>query len=223
MLRSVLLIAALAGPLSAQRVLLTPIAGVSVPLSGEMVMWEPIPTMSGFDSIPVKHRYTSGFTVGLLAEWNRMRAFGIAAQASATFATREIEDPNTPECGDCGSAIYAVGVMAMANRPLASGARLHIGVGPELLLVTGGAVSNAGHAPPPTAVEIDPRSVIGGLASVGISRPLASGSELRVTLGYRRFAPTHKGVDDGPSPDPSVNEDTFSELLLTVGFRPRRR
>jgi len=218
---AVAIAAAWSGPLTAQTVTITPIAGISNPLTGEMVMWEPIPSMSGFDSVPVRHRYTTGFTVGALAEWNSTGRLGLAAQVTATFATREIDDPNTPECGDCSGVVYGLGLLATTSREIGAGTRLHLGVGPELLMFSGGAVSNEGHAPTPHAVVMNPTALVGALAAVGISRTLGSGRELRLSVAYRRYSPTHEGTRPDLSPEPNVDEDTFQDLLVTVGFRFR--
>jgi hypothetical protein len=217
---ALILIAGVPGFGAAQSVRVTPVAGITRPLAGEMTMWLPIPVMSGFDSVAYKHSYDPGTTFGVLAEFNRAGWLGFAAQATVNFATRQIvgEDGQDRTCDCKESVIYGVGALATASNRVGERTRLYAGLGPEALYFSGSAVSNSDGFPPPQKLEISPRLLLGALGTLGLESDVTSRFSMRLHGAFRYYAPNYEAEDQSMASWVTYSTKAHTDLLVTLGF-----
>ena len=217
---ALILIAGLPGFGAAQSVRVTPIAGITRPLAGEMTMWLPIPVMAGFDSVAYKHSYDPGTTFGILAEFDRAGWLGFAAQATVNFAKRQIvgEDGQDRTCDCKESVIYGVGAVVTASNRVGERTRLYAGLGPEALYFSGNAVSNSDGFPAPAKLEISPRLLLGALGTLGAEYDVNSRFSMRLHGALRYYAPNYENEDPSMASMLSYSTKAHTDLLVTLGF-----
>jgi hypothetical protein len=202
----------------AQRFFVTPLAGGTSPLGGELIMYVPIPATVGFESIPQRYEYQAGTSFGALLEWRRASRLDFAVLATVNLSERSVSDPSGPQaCDVCGSTIVGLGFLANSQFKLGPRTELTVGLGPELLFYGGDATSTSGTATPPTAVDIDPTLSIGLIATAGLGYEIRAGHSLRLLLGYRHFKPSYVGAPDPSGPTRFTGTMTH-QLLWTVGY-----
>ncbi len=219
-----LLLAVTAASAPAQSMRITPIAGITRPLAGEMTMWLPIPIMVGFDSVAYKHRFDPGTTVGALVEFDRASWLDFAAQFTVNVAKRRVigEDGQDRTCDCTESVIYGVSALATASNRAGDRTRIYAGLGPEALYFSGNAVSNSDGFPAPQKLEVSPRLVIGALGVVGAEYEMNSRLSLRLHGAYRFYAPQYEPEDPSMASMVSYSTEAHHDLLVTLGFSLRR-
>jgi hypothetical protein len=202
----------------AQRFFVTPIAGGTSPLAGELTMYVPVAATVGFDSIPRRYEYQAGTSFGALLEWRRASRLDFAVLATVNLSERSVSDPSGPQdCDVCGSTIIGLGFLANSQFKLGARTELAVGAGPELLFYGGDATSTSETAAPPTAVYIDPTLSIGLIAAAGLGYEIRAGHSFRVLLGYRHFRPSYVGAPDPFGPT-RFTRTMIHQLLWTVGY-----
>lgn len=202
----------------AQRFFVTPIAGGTSPLAGELVMYVPVAATVGFDSIPQRYEYQAGTSFGALLEWRRASRLDFAVLATVNLSERSVSDPSGPQdCDVCGSTIIGLGMLANSQFKLGSRTELAVGAGPELLFFGGDATSTSSTAAPPTAVDINPTLSLGLIATAGLGYEIRAGHSFRLLLGYRQFRPSYVGAPDPFGPT-RFTDETTRQLLWTVGY-----
>jgi hypothetical protein len=208
----------------AQGLSVTPIAGVTRPQSGEMVLWIPPPAIAGFDSVAYRHSYQPGVTFGALIDFDRPGALDFTVQATANLTERSIQRGSNSHACDCkDSRIYAVALLARGTLSVTERLRLIGGAGPEVLHLSGNAVSNEDGFPGDDWLEIRPRTLLGAFGMLGAEVDVSPRYAVRLHGGYRYFAPRHQR----PSRDYPVTPRSFSEtpqqdLLFALGLTLRR-
>jgi hypothetical protein len=222
--RSSLILVLLATSVQAQSVTITPIGGGTIPQTGELLIHQPHVYYPGGppDSIPVRYRFGKGLSLGALVEVDARGPFGVAALVSLNLSSRNVTRGTTPlDCRECDSQIYGLGILATGKFKLTPAATLHLGLGPELLHLDGGAVSNDRYALPPHVLIVTPQTMVGAIGTLGWSYTVGA-TVLRVQLGYRYFAPRHVKRDQDIPWDPTFVEKANEQLLFSVGagWRP---
>lgn len=213
----------LASPLQSQ-VTITLLGGATIPTSGNLRVFAPSPPFG--DTLPYTFSYEQGISLGALVELESRGPFGAAALITVNQTERSVElgDFGERTCRDCDSRMIGLALLGTATLNLTRNARIHFGLGPELLNYSGGAVSTEPYFLPPNHIHIAPRSVIGGVGSVGVSYGVR-GAVLRVQAAYRYSAPRYEKEDKDFPVDPVFSSKPQQGVVLSigVGYQPWRR
>jgi hypothetical protein len=214
---------ALASSLRGQTITITPLGGATIPTSGNLRVFAPSPPFG--DTLPYTFSNKQGISLGALVEFDSRGAFGAAALVTLNQTTRSVELRGIDgPCRDCDSRTIGLALLGTAKLNLTRNVRIHLGLGPELLTYSGGAVSTEPFFLPPNHIRIAPRGVIGAVGSLGVSYGVR-GAVLRAQAAFRYSAPRYEKEDKDFPVDPVFTSKPLQDVVISVGvgFQPWSR
>lgn len=221
---TLLLAAAAAAPLAAQRIEPEFYFGMRASVAGELVVPVPIPANVGFASTPRTFSERSGFVVGGSARIPLGDVWGVLTGVNVVVAERFSETGGITRRPTSSTVLTSGQLGLSVLKPLTERLGVVAALGGELIHLGGEVYAEGFDWIVGSNVEPTRRLVAGTNASVGARYSLRRAGAVRLNAQWRRYRiesrwsdPTYDDIYGSPESRP------YSDLLVTVGWSPDRR